>query len=119
MENHIDLGKKGEIIAQNYLLEKGLELRAANYRFQHLEIDLIFEQDQTLIVVEVKSRNTTEHGQPYEAVTRQKQKQLIKATNQYILQENLDLEVRFDIVSIVFNSDNTYQLEHIEDAFTA
>jgi putative endonuclease len=116
--NHIDLGKKGEAVAQAYLSEKGYELRVANYRFQHLEIDLIFEYAQSLIIVEVKARNTTEYGEPYEAVTRQKQKQLIKAANQYIEEEDLYLEVRFDIVSILFQPDGSHQLTHIEDAFT-
>lgn len=119
MSNHIQVGKKGEELAKEYLLEKGYELLTTNYRFQHLEIDLLFLFENTLIVVEVKSRQTAELGEPYEAVTRQKQRQIIKATNHYIIEENMDKEVRFDIVSIHFYPDNSFRLEHIEDAFTA
>ncbi len=118
MFNHIELGKKGEAIAREFLEKKAYKFLAANYRFQHLEIDLIFETIDTLIFVEVKTRNTTEYGEPYEAVTRRKQLQLIKAANQYIVQEDNDKDVRFDIVSIIFNPDGTYELEHIIDAFT-
>ncbi|HRO75812.1 MAG TPA: YraN family protein [Crocinitomicaceae bacterium] len=117
MSTHIDLGKKGESVAQTYLLEKGYELLCVNYRFQHLEIDLIFQDKETLVFVEVKARNTTEYGQPYEAVTRQKQKLLIRAANHYIFANDIHLDARFDVVSIVFSSDGNYELEHIVDAF--
>ena len=39
-----------------------------------------------------------------------------KAINEYIQQKNLDLSVRFDIIS-VYKNNNKYDLEHIEDAF--
>lgn len=118
MFNHIELGKKGEAIAREFLQRNGYEFKAINYRFQHLEIDLIFETADTLVFVEVKARNTTAYGEPYEAVTVRKQKQLIKAANRYIIQEDNHKDVRFDVISIVFKPDGTYNLEHIIDAFT-
>jgi len=117
MSGNIDTGKKGEAIAREYLTGLGYEFLANGYRFQHLEIDLIFEHENMLIVVEVKTRNTITFGAPYEAVTHQKQKQLIKAANQYILQRDIDKEVRFDIISIVLKNEGSYELEHITDAF--
>lgn len=116
--NHIDFGKKGEQIAKEFLIEKGYEFLSANYRFQHLEIDLIFQDKDTLVIVEVKTRNTSEYGAPYEAVTRRKQGQLIKAANYYVLQEDIHHDTRFDIISILFSPDNSYEIEHIIDAFT-
>lgn len=117
MESNLDIGANGEKIAKEYLINLGYEFQLANYRFQHLEIDLIFIHENQLIIVEVKSRNSTSFGEPYEAVTRQKQSQIIRATNQYIQEENLDLEVRFDVVSIIFKDSTSYELEHIIDAF--
>ena len=117
MSGNIDTGKKGEAIAREYLTGIGYEFLADGYRFQHLEIDLIFEYENTLVIVEVKTRNTTVFGAPYEAVTRQKQKQLIRAANQYILQHDLDKKVRFDIISIVLKNEGSHELEHITDAF--
>lgn len=118
MATNVEIGQKGEEIAKKYLLHLGYEFLIANYRFQHLEIDLIFMENDTLVVVEVKTRNTTALGEPYEAVTFRKQQQIIRAANQYILQENIDREVRFDVVSIVLYSNGTHHLEHIIDAFT-
>jgi putative endonuclease len=71
-----------------------------------------------LKVVEVKTRQTAEIGEPWRAVTRAKQRQIIKAANYYIQLYSIDLETQFDIISIVHNSFRT-DIEHIEDAFYA
>jgi putative endonuclease len=71
-----------------------------------------------LKVVEVKTRQTAEIGEPWRAVTRAKQRQIIKAANYYIQLHSIDLETQFDIISIVHNSFRT-DIEHIEDAFYA
>lgn len=117
MESNVEIGRAGEKIAKEYLINLGYDFQEENYRFQHLEIDLIFIHENQLIVVEVKARNTTAFGEPYEAVTRKKQQQIIKATNYYILENKTDLDVRFDIVSILFKDESNYELEHIIDAF--
>lgn len=117
MENNAAIGRLGEDIAKQFLSGLEYEFQEANYRFGHLEIDLIFTFDNQLIIVEVKTRNTTSFGEPFEAVTRQKQKQIIRATNQYIQENELDLEVRFDVVSIFLKADGNHELEHIQDAF--
>lgn len=117
MESNVEIGAAGERIAKDYLIQLGYDFQTANYRFQHLEIDLIFIHENQLVVVEVKSRNTTIYGEPYEAVTRTKQNQIIRATNQYILENGLDLDVRFDVISIVFKENYEYELAHIIDAF--
>jgi putative endonuclease len=67
------------------------------------------------VIAEVKTRKTNYFGEPESFVTRQKQKNLIKAANEYILLNTLDLDVRFDIVSVVMNSST---VNHIEDAFS-
>jgi len=115
--SNIDIGKKGEQLAKEFLLQKGYEFLEANYRFSHLEIDLIFKDKNQLVIVEVKTRNTTQLGEPYEAVTKAKQSQLIRAANFYIEQNEIDLDCRFDVVSIVLFSDGNYRLQHIIDAF--
>jgi putative endonuclease len=68
-------------------------------------------------VVEVKTRQTAEIGEPWMAVTKKKQQQLIKCANAYIQSRDLLQDVRFDIISIVHNQYRT-ELEHIEDAFS-
>lgn len=116
MAEHNDLGKVGEDLALNALLKKGFILKERNYRFAKAEIDLVMHHGDNLVFVEVKTRQTAEIGEPYLAVTRSKQRQIIKAANQYIVSKDLDIDARFDIVSIVHNSYRTV-IEHIEDAF--
>lgn len=117
MATHNELGQLGENLALDYLLNKEYKLLERNYRFKHLEIDLIMKDKDYLIFVEVKTRQTAEIGEPYLAVTRKKQKQIIKAANQYILESDWQNEARFDVVSIVHNSYRT-KIEHIDNAFT-
>jgi len=117
MAEHNDLGKAGEALALTALLQKGYTLKEKNYRFSKAEIDLIMDDGKDLVFVEVKTRQTAEIGEPYLAVTRGKQRQLIKAAHHYIVSKDLDVNARFDVVSIVHNSYRT-SIEHIEDAFT-
>lgn len=111
-----ELGNWGEEYSVIYLQKKGYEVVERNYRFQKNEIDIIAKFGNNLIIVEVKTRQTAEIGEPWRAVTKSKQKQIIKVANQYIQANQIDLDVRFDIVSIVHNSYRT-EIEHIEGAF--
>jgi putative endonuclease len=75
------------------------------------------EKNNLLVIVEVKTRNTAEIGEPWRAVTRVKQGQIIKVADHYVQSNQIDKDVRFDIVSIVHNSYRT-NIEHLEGAFT-
>lgn len=113
---NIELGQEGEELAANMLIQKGYHILTRNYRFKKGEIDIICEFDNLLVIVEVKTRQTAIIGEPYQAVTQSKQKQIIKVTNQYIEETNCQLEVRLDVISIVLNQYGT-KIEHIEAAF--
>lgn len=115
MAEHNITGQKGEEMAAKFLQEKGYTILETNWRFMNLEADIIAETSKTLVIAEVKTRKSNYFGEPESFVTKQKQKNLIKAANAYIERKQLDLEVRFDIVSVVLN-DNT-SIKHIEDAF--
>ena len=116
MAKHNELGKIGEDLAAQFLVDKGYEILERNWRNKHKEIDIIAQDGEVLVIVEVKTRQNDEHGDPDIAVTRQKQLRLVYAANAYLFQHNLDINTRFDIVSIVFNDGNPV-IEHIEDAF--
>jgi len=111
-----EFGKKGEEIAVNHLQSKGYEILERNWRFSSNEIDIIAKKDDTLIVVEVKTRKSSVFGEPEVFVTRQKQRNLIKAANVYINYNNIEMETRFDIIGIIMSNSKT-QIHHIEDAF--
>ena len=116
MAEHNDLGKMGEVLAVNYLIGKGYEILERNWRNKHKEIDIVAKDCGTLVIVEVKTRQSDGFGEPDMAVTRQKQKCLVYAANAYVFSKRLDLDIRFDIISIVFNQGNPI-IDHIEDAF--
>jgi putative endonuclease len=114
--NHLNLGNFGEDYACRYLQKKNYIIRDRKYRYRKNEVDIIAEKNNQLIVIEVKTRQTAEIGEPWQAVTKRKQKEIIKVANQYVQSKELNIDVQFDIISIVHNSYRT-QLEHIENAF--
>ena len=116
MAEHNDLGKKGEEIAAGFLVTKGYQILEKNWRQWRNEVDIIAMDGKCLVIIEVKTRQSNYFGEPEMAVTRDKQKALIRSANAYVRYKNIHCEVRFDIVSVIF-SKNTEQIHHIEDAF--
>ncbi|MFT4801399.1 MAG: putative endonuclease [Flavobacteriaceae bacterium] len=117
MAHHNELGKLGEKIASDYLLKNGYEVLAQNFYFDKAEIDIIAKKDNnTLVVVEVKTRNSDFFGDPQEFVTPSKIKLLVKAANEYVISNDLDMEVRFDIIAVIKNK-TIEKIEHFENAF--
>lgn len=116
MSEHNKTGISGEELAIRFLKEKGYEILEKNWRFQHEEIDIIALKEGILVIAEVKTRRSNYFGDPEEFVTRQKQKHLIRAANAYIERNNLDVEARFDIISVIISGQKN-KVHHIEDAF--
>jgi putative endonuclease len=116
MAFHNDLGKKGEEIALKYLKDKGYKILDINWRFNKDEIDIIARDNDSLVIIEVKTRSTDYFGPPEDAVDERKEKYLIRATEAYIDKNNLDIDSRFDIISIISNKYET-SIDHIIDAF--
>lgn len=116
MAEHNELGKFGEELAVEFLQKNGYDILETNWIFQKAEIDIIAQKDKTLAVVEVKTRSSTDFGLPQDFVKPSKIKLLVKAINEYIVSNDLETTVRFDIIAIN-KEGNTYKIEHIEDAF--
>jgi putative endonuclease len=116
MAEHNDLGKRGEEIAIDYLLKSGFRIIERNYRFRKAEIDIIAQKDGLLIAVEVKTRSTAFFGDPYEFIKPAQQKLINSTIDNYVVSKNLDVYVRFDVISIVIEN-HKISLEHLEDAF--
>lgn len=116
MADHNETGIKGEELAEKYLRNAGYEILERNWRFGKNEIDIIARDKNFLVIVEVKTRRTANFGEPEEFVTRAKQKSLIKAANGYVMQKEIDLETRFDIVSVLYHG-NSYTVKQLKDAF--
>ena len=116
MAEHNELGKLGEELAVDFLIEKGYEILETNWIFQKAEVDIIAQKENILAVVEVKTRSSIDFGSPQEFVKPKKIKLLVKAINEYVIANDLDVEVRFDIVAILANG-KTFEMEHLEEAF--
>jgi putative endonuclease len=119
MAKHNELGALGEKIAREFLAEKGFKILDSNWRYLKDELDIIAEHNNFLVVIEVKTRSTWQYGEPHEAVTPKKQKFIVRATEAYINEKEIEKEVRFDVISIVMAGHKVSELTHIEDAFYA
>lgn len=116
MAQHNDLGKKGEILAVEFLEKNNYRILERNYRFDNAEVDIIAQTSNILAIVEVKTRSSSEFGNPEEFVKPKQIKNLVKAVDEYVTLNNLDLEVRFDIIAIIKNKEKL-AIEHLENAF--
>ena len=100
MADHNELGKLGEELAVEYLQKEGYEILETNYVFQKAEIDIVAKKQNILAVVEVKTRSTLDFGLPQDFVKPKKIMLLVKAVNEYVVANDLDVEVRFDIIAV-------------------
>ena len=116
MADHNKLGEEGEKIAVEHLTDKGYEILETNWRSGREEIDIIAVHDKTLVIIEVKTRQSNYSGNPEEFVTKTKQSRLIKATSSYIEEIDFNGNTRFDIISVMIG-EGPPELVHIEDAF--
>jgi putative endonuclease len=99
-------GRRGEDLAHRFLQSQGYTIVARNYRLASgdAEADLIAWERDTLVVVEVKSRASTDFGPPERAYDAEKQRHLLRAARQYARRRNVPIEhVRFDLVTVVLS----------------
>lgn len=116
MAKHNELGKKGENLAIDFLIQNDYKILEKNYRYLKAEVDIIALKNDVLIAVEVKTRASNYFGNPEEFVNPKKIKLLLSAIDNYVIERDLNVEVRFDIIAIISNKKET-KIEHLEDAF--
>ena len=116
MSKAAELGKKGEALAAEHLRKSGYSILKQNFVWDKAEVDIIATKDDRIIFVEVKTRESEYLNDPSLMVPIKKQRQIIKAADAYIKEQDIDLPSQFDIISVVINSQKT-KLEHIEEAF--
>lgn len=119
MAEHNEFGRLAEELAENFLQQKGYRILARNFRYEKAEIDLIAEYGEYLVVVEVKARATDAFMLPQEAVNKGKIRRVVLAANHYIEENGIDLETRFDVISVLPDASGKLEITHIENAFQA
>lgn len=118
----LPLGRRGEYAARRYLRRNGYRILYHSYSCPMGEIDLIVSQGEQIVFVEVKTRTSAEHGEPWEAVDRRKRRQITRAAVHFLKEYQLtDRAVRFDVVAITWASGwlGRPKIEHFDAAFEA
>lgn len=113
-------GRKGEQMAGAYLETKGYTILEYNYFFERAEVDLVaYDADQEYIVfAEVKKRSSTDFGEPAEAVTEKKKRNIYKAAEAWLYERKMNgSPVRFDVIAIVQKENEAPDITHFEHAF--
>ena len=116
MVSQKEIGEIAEGIAQQHLLKIGYKILARNWHHSHLELDIIARDGDQLVIVEVKSRNGLRYEHPSEAVTNAKMKRIVEAADAFIIEKDLHIETRFDVITVIFFGQD-FELEHFKDAF--
>jgi putative endonuclease len=114
VSDKIKIGVKGEMLAANFLQEKGFEIVARNYRFRKAEIDLIVKKENWLLFVEVKTRSSSAYGEPEDFVDLRKMNRIFDAAEEYIYTIDWHGHIRFDIISVKLGLET--EIVHFEDA---
>ena len=116
MATHNALGKAGEDAAAAYLVAHGYNILHCNWHKNHLELDIVATKNGELVVIEVKTRAANTCINPQDAVNWKKVRHIVVAADAYIKHFDIDLPVRFDIVTAI-GSEGNFRIEHIENAF--
>ena len=116
MAKHNKLRKDGELIAFMILERDGYNILQTNWKYQKAEVEIIAKKDGFLVFVEVKTRGSKKFGKPEEAINKKKITLYKDAAEGYLEQYSSEVEIRFDVISIVIAKDET-QIEYFPDAF--
>jgi len=117
---HLKAGRWGEKQAEKFLKRSGYRILGRRVRVgRHDELDLIAQEDETLVFVEVKTRKNENYGRPASSVNRDKRRKLSRAAVSFLQKRKLQPPtIRFDIIEVVGELDGgTPEIRHIENAF--
>jgi putative endonuclease len=117
MAKHNDIGQRGEQIATDYLIQKNYTILDRNWRHRRAEIDIVAMQGAVLVFAEVKTRSNDLFERPESAVDEKKRRLLTRAAVAYMRKIGHEWAIRFDIVAVVLKDENTFFVDHFEDAF--
>jgi len=117
--NRFELGRYGEEEAVRYLRARGWGILGRNVRCGPRELDIIAVRGRILAFVEVKSRRGQDYGHPLAAITRAKQKEVIRAARVWLQERALPYGtlIRFDAIAVLFSGDRGPEVSHLPDAW--
>lgn len=108
------LGRQGEDLAVQFLIQAGFLILDRNYRCAGGELDIVAADRRVLVACEVKTRSSLAYGTPIEAVTAQKLRRLRRLAMRWVLTHRLLFdEVRVDVIGVLKTESGEFQVEHL------
>jgi putative endonuclease len=108
------LGAYGETVAARHLVEQGMAVLDRNWRCDEGELDLVLREGDVLVVCEVKTRTSLEHGSPHEAVTPEKLSRLVRLGVRWAeVHDVRPQEIRIDLVAVLRPRKGQTLVEHV------
>jgi putative endonuclease len=112
------LGERGENAAADFLERNGMRVVERNWRCPAGEIDIVALDEDSVVLVEVKTRRTVKKGTPEEAITPAKRRRYAKLASAYLQSAGLSgTALRFDVITLLVLAENRALLRHHRAAF--
>ena len=115
MPGTLESGSRAEQFAAEYLSQAGYRIIHRNWYYLHKEIDIVAVKNNTLIIVEIKSR-INKDVPAEDLITTRKMRFIVDAAEAYMEKYGIRKEVQFDIIIVTFG-EGKLEIEHIENAF--
>ena len=116
-------GAAAERAAETFLLRQGARIVARNYRTTRGEIDIVADDDGTLVFVEVRMRSGSAFGGPEESIDRRKRQRIVAAARHFLVNgPSAEPPCRFDAILLTppaHQGPGDYTVEWLRDAFRA
>ena len=112
-----NLGRNGEKIARKYAKKARMKILETNCRAVRGEIDLIARDKEQIVFIEVKIRTNLQFGYLEKFVSPTQQNLYKIAATYYIEKIGWKGQIRFDIIALHVNNNQTWNLTHLQDAF--
>ena len=112
-----DTGFLGENKAEAYLTSMGFSILFRNWRYKHLEIDILASKGNCLHIIEVKTRRTTTYGFKEQHIDAQKMQHLKNAAAIFQYQNPVWQMLQFDVIAIQLYANEKWDLFFIEDVY--
>jgi putative endonuclease len=113
---HQLLGKQGEALAVQWLVERGYTILHQNWRYSYYEIDIIASKANMLHFIEVKTRRNKKFGWPEESVGEKKLLNMMNAADEYQYRNPGWKRIQYDVMSIIISGNKT-DYYFIEDVY--
>ena len=115
MKHNQRIGKWGEDLAAEHLVQRGYRIIARNARTPYGEIDIITQQGNITIFVEVKTRTSNKMGLPEESITPRKREHMLATADHYAAEHEID-HWQIDVIAIEGKPGSEPKITYFENA---